>query len=400
MKKTLAILLSLAMVFTLFGAMTVSVSAEDVVWTVFKSADNGDTPAIANSSCRAAISTVQNTFDSISSERMWKYSMNNNGQYYNSAIRFTFEAGTLSEVQNIRLRAAIDGLTDSSKSAYFDLVFITGDKVYCLWQKPISANGSTVSVGTTALKVCDKTKTSYGCYTGTTTGSTTFSAIAKDITAIQIQSRQANNGIWNATNHAAYFDKIEIAKPAASSASPITMLDGAAMRIDGATEGIRFEASVDKAAFNAAMTGVDPDSIEIGTLIAKEGTDISKVVVNNAKEVTNNSTELNGDQIPVAKYPSNVGLQEVAGTNKYIIVGSLVEIKDKNANQKYVARAYVKYTDAEGNPQVMYADALSSARSLAGVAYAIQTEAGENTYYSQLCEEHKAVVDGWAAKIA
>ena len=387
MKKTLAILLSLAMVFALFGAMTVSVSAEDVVWTVFKSADNGDTPA-NNGSGDTKISRINNTYSTVTSTKIWQIAM---PKYQATSTKFSFEAGTLSGVTNIRLWA-------SAPKGGFDLILVAGSTVYGC-NISLTPEGKTYSFGSKTFSVYKSTEKDYGAYKTPTSTSVKFSDIdMRAVTTIQIQRRYDDN--VGAKTGTLYYDKIEIAKPAASSASPITMLDGAAMRIDGATEGIRFEASVDKAAFNAAMTGVDPDSIEIGTLIAKEGTDISKVVVNNAKEVTNNSTELNGDQIPVAKYPSDVGLQEVAGTNKYIIVGSLVEIKDKNANQKYVARAYVKYKDAEGNPQVMYADALSSARSLAGVANAIKTEAGENTYYSQLCEEHKAVVDGWAAKLA
>lgn len=392
MKRILAISLSLAMVFALFGAMTVSVSAEDIEWSVFKSADNGDTPAIADSKCRAAISTVQNTFDSISSEKMWKYSMNDNGQYYNSAIRFTFEAGTLSDVQDIRLWAAIDGLTDSSKSAKFDLVFITGNSAYSLWSIAISTTGSTVSVGTKALKVCNTSTIQYGCYTGTINGSTTFSAIAKDITAIQIQSRQASSGIWSATNHTAYFDKIEIAKPAAAPSDPtVTMASGAAMRIDGTTDGIRFEATVDKTAFdnlvgNATVT-------EIGTLIAKAGADISKVVVENAVDTSTGAMELAEGKIPVAKYAAGTTMQDVAGTDKYVIYGSLVEIKPDNANQQYVARAYVKYTDSTGS-HVLYASALSEARSIAQVAKAIVD--ANDSYYTSLCEDHKAVVDFWA----
>lgn len=386
MKKTLAILLSLAMVFALFGAMTVSVSAEDVVWTVFKSADNGDTPAKSHSNSATTVSRINNTYSTVDSTKIWQAGVSS---YQETATKFSFEAGTLSGVTNIRLWA-------SAPKGGFDLILVAGSTVYGC-NISLTPEGKTYSFGSKTFSEYNSTDKAYGAYKTPTSKSVKFSDIdMRAVTTIQIQ-RRYNDTVGAKTGNM-YYDKIEIAKPAASSASPITMLDGAAMRIDGVTNGIRFEAEVDKTAFDAATSG--GTVTEIGTLIAKEGTDISKVVVDNATEVTNNSTALTGDQIPVAKYPSDAGLQEVAGTNKYIIVGSLVEIKDTNANQKYVARAYVKYTNAEGTEQVMYADALSSARSLAGVAYAIQTETGENTYYSQLCEAHKAVVDGWADKLA
>ncbi|MGN0114051.1 MAG: hypothetical protein ACI396_01855 [Acutalibacteraceae bacterium] len=173
--------------------------------------------------------------------------------------------------------------------------------------------------------------------------------------------------------------------------SIIEMASGAAMRIDGATYGIRFTATVDKAAFDEKVSG--GKVTEIGTLIAKEGTNTDTVTVYNAVEVNDINTTVAYGQIPVAKYPSGIEMQVDDAASKYVIVGSLVEIKDANANQKYVARAYIKYT-VDSTEYVMYADALSDARSIAEVAHNIVT--ANDGYYASLCTNHKKVVDYWA----
>lgn len=190
-----------------------------------------------------------------------------------------------------------------------------------------------------------------------------------------------------------YFDDFEWIVEGSDTPSIITMTSGAAMRIDGATDGIRFTAAVDKDAFDNAVSG--GTVTEIGTLIAKEGTALDNVVVENAVEITDNSTTLEDGKIPVAKYAQGTTMSAIEEAGVYTIVGSLVEIKDVNANVKYVARAYVKYT--VGNAEyVLYADALSEARSIAQVANSIKTAA--DGYYDSLCESHKSVVDKWADK--
>ena len=187
--------------------------------------------------------------------------------------------------------------------------------------------------------------------------------------------------------------KLSIVKNVDTETHTIQMLDGAAMRIDNATDGIRFSATVDKTAFDEQVAG--GTVTEIGTLIAKDGTDISKVIVKNAVDSSDGAKKLTDDQIPVAKYADGTTMQSDKDANKYVIVGSLVAINEKNATQKYVARAYVKYVDKTGGEHVMYASALSTPRSIAEVANNIVT-AGDG-YYSSLCKNHKDVVDKWAA---
>lgn len=173
----------------------------------------------------------------------------------------------------------------------------------------------------------------------------------------------------------------------------IEMASGAAMRIDGDTDGIRFTATVDKTAFDETVKNATVT--EIGTLIAKSGTALDDVVVENAVDTSAGAQALDEGKIPVAKYAAGTTMQDVEGTDSYIIVGSLVEIKDANANQKYVARAYIKYI-LDGKSYIIYASALSDARSISEVANNIKT--ANDGYYDSLCTAHKSVVDKWAGK--
>lgn len=216
-------------------------------------------------------------------------------------------------------------------------------------------------------------------------------------------------GLYKATNESSFSSgqtiidyinsgaiTVSIVKVVEQTTTPtITMLDGAAMRIDGKTDGIRFSATVDKTAFDEQVAG--GTVTEIGTLIAKDGTDISNVIVENAVDSSDGAKKLTDNQIPVAKYADGTTMQSDNDANKYVIVGSLVAINEKNATQKYVARAYVKYVDKTGGEHVMYASALSTPRSIAEVANNIVT-AGDG-YYSSLCKNHKDVVHKWAAYI-
>ena len=382
MKRILAISLSLAMVFALFGAITVSVSAEDVEWSVFKSADNGDMPTKGATSSKAAAASITNTYSTISSLKIWKYYTDGNA----SAMYFTCSAGDLADVKNIRLWAAGD-------NGGFDLILETSDNVIYGYNKTLISEGELCTFGSLAFTVYNTGYVSYGAYTSLSSKKVAFSDIdMSKVTKIQIQRRRdATVGSKVAAN--AYFDKIEIAKPAAAPSDPtIEMASGAAMRIDGDTDGIRFTATVDKTAFDA-LVSENATVNEIGTLIAKAGTDISKVVVENAVDTSTGAMELADGKIPVAKYAAGTTMQDVAGTDKYVIYGSLVEIKDINANQQYVARAYVKYTDSTGS-HVLYASALSEARSIAQVAKAIVD--ANDSYYTSLCKDHKAVVNYWA----
>ena len=186
-------------------------------------------------------------------------------------------------------------------------------------------------------------------------------------------------------------------KPA-SAGPEIVMDSGAAMRIDNATDGIRFSATVDKTALDEFGCTVT----DAGMLVAKESAASAETLtVDNSVPVTSADQTIADGKVLSARY-NGVTLKTAEDANKYVIIGSLIEISEKNANQKYVARAFIEYTDAEGQKAYLYSD-LSTARSIAEVASLIQQEGlakpdDDTVYYNSLCGTHKDVVDFWAEK--
>ncbi|MEE1018095.1 MAG: hypothetical protein UH824_01285 [Acutalibacteraceae bacterium] len=187
-------------------------------------------------------------------------------------------------------------------------------------------------------------------------------------------------------------------EPTAPSVPAITMDSGAAMRIDSKTEGIRFSATVDKTEFD----GFGYEVTDAGMLVAKESiASTETLTVENSVPVTSAGQTIADGKVVAARY-NGVTLKTADDANKYVIFGSLVEISETNANQKYVARAFIEYTDGEGNTAYLYSD-LSDARSIAEVASLIQQDGlakpdDDTVYYNTLCGTHKDVVDFWAGK--
>ncbi|MEE1019022.1 MAG: hypothetical protein UH824_06035, partial [Acutalibacteraceae bacterium] len=157
--------------------------------------------------------------------------------------------------------------------------------------------------------------------------------------------------------------------------------------IDNKTHGIRFSATVEKDVLDA-YTASGATVTEVGTLIAKKETSEDKIKIENAVESTEGNIAEN-PEVVVAKY-ANADMQAVEGANVYTIVGSLVELKPKNAEQGYVAKAYIKFKVGT-ETKVVYSN-LSDARSIKEVATAVKAD---TTYYSSLCANHKAAVDKW-----
>lgn len=187
-------------------------------------------------------------------------------------------------------------------------------------------------------------------------------------------------------------------EPTAPSVPAITMDSGAAMRIDSKTDGIRFSATVDK----SELDGFGYEITDAGMLVAKESiASTETMTVENSVTVTSAGQTIADGKVIAARY-NGATLKTAEDAGKYVIVGSLVEISKKNANQNYVARAFIEYKDANGNTAYIYSD-LSDARSIAKVASLIQQEGlakpDDNTvYYNTLCGTHKNVVDDWAAR--
>lgn len=358
MKRILAISLSLAMVFALFGAMTVSVSAETVTQIDTLTSDDITFTAMRyNNGVFTADKTDPDTLINVT--------MNGNP----SDKSFTIKSDKLVNSDEHKItKIEID--LSSTKSVTSYVIYS-----YYAWQQSAPTNTimqSTSLNGTVTLSIPESDR------------SNTYNCIwfgMKKMSAGDVIKIKSIKVTYETT---AYADPT------------IEMASGAAMRIDGTTNGIRFEASVDKSAFVAIK---DKTNIEIGTLIAKYGTKLDDVVVNNATEVTSSGQNI-GNKIPVAKYASTTTMADIEGTDKYVIYGSLVGIDDGNATQKYVARAYVKYTDESGE-HVLYAKDLSEPRSLAEVAYKLKNDTAvpegmSGTYYNSLCQTHKDYVDGLA----
>lgn len=401
MKRILAISLSLAMVFAIFGAMTVSVSAEEEYVTKtlysFEDGDGGTGPTIdgikyqaVNQSVNWALATTQKhggekSLSTTPIKATWNLA--DNGKEKNvtsdnlkSYIVFPIPTN-LKVTGDVGFWLYFTARNNSNFSAY-GVQTENGDMYFTKFKMyPVSWTNCKIT-GITLYKYNDS--------------STQITLNADNYANYKIKSIVFVDGGTADTKSPAYIDDIYYQTTEAPSDPTIEMASGAAMRIDGDTDGIRFEATVDKTAFDA-LVSENATVDEIGTLIAKAGTDISKVVVENAVDTSTGAMKLADGKIPVAKYAAGTKMQDVAGTDKYVIYGSLVEIKPNNANQQYVARAYVKYTDSTGS-HVLYASALSEARSIAQVAKAIVDANPTDGYLDSLCAEHKKGVTDWADK--
>ena len=395
MKRILAISLSLAMVFALFGAMTVSVSAEDeyVTKTLYSFEDGKIESGVKHSTFKTFASSSAKAYDGsyslavLPNTEVWSKPNNYVSESnYKNWVSFAFPEGL-----NITGKVGFylyNPQGNTSNYEAYGIKMANGDKYYTKYSNFSKNSWKCLYVtGTTMYKYGD---------TSTTIKPTAanFADDAADdqriVSLIFVDAGCTDSGTQS------YIDNVFYQTTEAPSDPTITMASGAAMRIDGTTNGIRFEASVDKSAFVAIK---DKTNIEIGTLIAKYGTKLDDVVVNNATEVTSSGQNI-GNKIPVAKYASTTTMADIEGTDKYVIYGSLVGIDDGNATQKYVARAYVKYTDESGE-HVLYAKDLSEPRSLAEVAYKLKNDTAvpegmSGTYYNSLCQTHKDYVDGLA----
>lgn len=393
MKRILAISLSLAMVFALFGAMTVSVSAETVTKGVIDYTSDSPLANITASgaSFRLSGNSIKisrtkdrvsgNEFDSKSGKAVLRTQM----QSY-IVIPLSF-SGKLAKNSSVSVKFKTP---NSSGSVYeaFGVKMVDGTmymKTTGTYSSSERNNYQTISISGNTFFNVDNTAESITLTTDNFLSTAEDSERVASVIMAMAQYKTNNDYPLRYIENV-YYQVEESSDPT------IEMASGAAMRIDGDTDGIRFEATVDKTAFDA-LVSENATVDEIGTLIAKAGTDISKVVVENAVDTSTGAMKLADGKIPVAKYAAGTTMQDVAGTDKYVIYGSLVEIKPDNANQQYVARAYVKYTDSTGS-HVLYASALSEARSIAQVAKAIVD--ANDSYYTSLCKDHKAVVDFWA----
>lgn len=179
--------------------------------------------------------------------------------------------------------------------------------------------------------------------------------------------------------------------PATPDIPKIEMLPGAALRIDGKTEGIRFDATVNTAELKDYTNNVSKIA-EMGMLIAKEGATLDTMILDNAKKSNEDNFDKVDTNVVKAVYADDVTLGTYDETRNSII-GSLVEISEKNTTQNYVARAFIKFSNGE----IAYASKLSDARSVAYVANEYMND--KSADYAKLCDMHKTLISEWAAKL-
>ncbi|MGN0115825.1 MAG: hypothetical protein ACI396_10900 [Acutalibacteraceae bacterium] len=196
--------------------------------------------------------------------------------------------------------------------------------------------------------------------------------------------------ITTVTSGNLYLNSLKLTKTADYTPG-IVMDEGASMRIDNKTYGIRFSATV-PTSYLVSLKDSGAEITDFGMIIAPAASNLTTdtMIVDNAVEMKAESVDLPADKNAVlASYGRADAESDQSGTVTQII-GSLVEIKPDNADKEYVARAYIKYTDVDG-VHYIYSN-IGDARSIATVAAAIKAD---TDYYSSLCAEHKEAVDQW-----
>jgi len=167
------------------------------------------------------------------------------------------------------------------------------------------------------------------------------------------------------------------------------MKKGASIRLNN-KNGIRFYTQVDTQAIDSLIES--GATVELGTLIAPSDL------------VDGNDLTFDSDRFIDVKYDLDAGYYEGNDT----FVGSITSIKESNTSystengntdRPFIGRGYVKVTK-DGKTYINYAkyyeyNVTNNTRSLAYISLVLQ---GDEDAYSVLSDEHKALVDAWAAK--
>lgn len=423
MKKLISFALALSLALSLFAVAGISVSAEDAYdyYTIFDAADLTDKSDFGKGGPESAYKdgitrsyNVQFAYEDLAGRRMLK--VKRTGTFDGSSINY-YDSQNMSTLakNSVGFRVWVQAQEGNDKCITTNNIITFGfDKVtqtvgednttttthtiYCTadWGNPYLGTASTEGGWLTFLWG-SKGMNAGSNYVGN--NRLTFGGGASKNNVIDADFLASMQGIYVGINDAYkdgsvyYFDDFQFIyhkgdAPSGKVTEPtITMDAGASMRIDNKTHGIRFSATVDKTKLDA-YTASGATVTEVGTLIAKKETSEDKIKIENAVASTEGNIAEN-PEVVVAKY-ANADMQAVEGANVYTIVGSLVELKPKNAEQGYVAKAYIKFKVGT-ETKVVYSN-LSDARSIKDVATAVKAD---TTYYSSLCANHKAAVDKW-----
>ena len=423
MKRFVSLVLALSLALSLFAVAGISVSAEDAYdyYTIFDAADLTDKSDFGKGGPESAYKdgitrsyNVQFAYEDLAGRRMLK--VKRTGTFDGSSINY-YDSQNMSTLakNSVGFRVWVQAQEGNDKcittkniiSFGFDKVTqtvgednttTTTHTIYCTadWGNPYLGTASTEGGWLTFLWG-SKGMNAGSNYVGN--NRLTFGGGASKNNVIDADFLASMQGIYVGINDAYkdgsvyYFDDFQFIynkgdAPSGKVTEPtITMDKGAAMRIDGKTDGLRFSATVNKDqlyAYINAGAAVEGQ----GMLIAKEGIEEKNMTLDKASVSTKDTYDSVNTDVVVAKYDAT--METVGSAGVYKLYGSLVEIKTANATQQYVARAYIIFKVGT-ETKVVYSN-LSDARSIKDVATAVKAD---TTYYSSLCANHKAAVDKW-----
>lgn len=406
MKKLLSLALSLALVFSVAAVAGVSASAEGetVVKTLY---------SFENGTIESGVTLPNNQLPVFNSSTTYAQTGNSSLEFipYKDFWDMNDKSVTSSNSVN-KIRFEIPtGLNITGQVGFYLLLATCSTSDFSAWGVEL-ANGATYYTkfthfggnGSNSKKWMNLTLTGTKMYkldddsTTFTPSTENFSDSAADdqhvVAMLFLDAGRKDN---NAENRS-YIDNVYYETVGGGEDTPTTpdipkieMLPGAALRIDGKTEGIRFDATVNTAELKDYTNSVSAIA-EMGMLVAKEEyATLDNMILANAKESNEPNANVETNVVK-AIYAEDVTLGTYDETHNSII-GSLVEIKEENTAKNYVARAFIKFENGE----VTYSPTLSDARSVAYVANEFMND--KSSDYAKLCDEHKSLISGWADKL-
>ncbi len=145
-----------------------------------------------------------------------------------------------------------------------------------------------------------------------------------------------------------YLDDVFVQEQQTNTNSQIKLYDGAAIRLDTSNSGLRFTAQVGYDYFNS-LKDASAGIIILPTSSLKDG------VVELALHKLDNT--LHGDvkylMVNVLDFENNPTAKR---DGSYVFSGTMDNILPQNVDRKFSARAFVKYTNADGLPEYVYSD--------------------------------------------
>lgn len=242
-----------------------------------------------------------------------------------------------------------------------------------------SAEGSTVNMYNTTVESYTSvfyTKSTYNVYSGSFTALGDSDLATPTIPSTSTVTTNEAKKLVVECNHS-YADGVCSYcgnKETVETVIDLSMKAGASIRLNN-QNGIRFYTTVDTEKL-AELKAVEGNTVELGTLIAP-----ADLVTD---ELTHEIGEANFIDV---KYVADEYYEE----NTF--VGSIVEIKEANYGRAFIGRGYVKVTDANGEVTYYYATQDDNSRSLKVVANALKNDSKNTALY----EANKDLVDTWAA---